>query len=624
MKAPASPKSIRDVAKRLRIWSLKMTTEAGSGHPTTCLSCAEIMAALFFGEMRWDPSRPERNDADLFVLSKGHAAPILYAALYEAGAIRDDPLSLRKFGSALEGHPTPNCPWVRLATGSLGQGLSMACGMAYAKKLDGLSGHVFCLLGDGETAEGSVWEAAHFASHYKLSNLVAIVDVNGLAQSGPPAFGSDPAVYARRFEAFGWKAAVVDGHDLEALSAAFAEARSSDRPFAIAAKTAKGKGVSFLEGKDGWHGKPVPKERLAEALSELGEPGPQEERSASAARCLGDARREGILFPRRGGGRQGGREWAGWEPPYREGQEIATRQAYGEALARLGERLPSVVVLDGDVKNSTYAEIFAKKFPDRYVECYIAEQNMVGAGLGLAAMGKIPFVSSFAVFLTRAFDFIRMAAYSRPPHLVLCGSHTGTSIGEDGPSQMGLEDISMMRSVFGAAVLCPSDAVSADRLVQEAARTNGIVYLRTMRPRTPVIYPAKEKFPVGGSKTLRRSRRDRAAIVACGIAVHEALKAYELLRKKGIFVRVIDAYSIAPLDEKAIRAAAKETGRIIAVEDHCASGGLGEAVAGAVAGVAPVIHLAVREIPRSGRPEELLAAYKINAAAIAAAVRRAR
>ncbi len=605
---PVDDASLRLMAQKLRRHSLTSTSEAGSGHPTTCMSAAEIVSVLFFDEMRWDPADPSGTDADVFVLSKGHAAPLLWAALREAGAIQDDLLTLRRHDSPLEGHPTPSCPWVRVASGSLGQGLSAAAGMAWARKLDHTPARVFALMGDGEAAEGSVYEAAQFASFMKLDNLCAIVDVNRLGQSGPTMYQHDLSVYEARFRAFGWEAEVVDGHDVAALRKAFARARATTgKPFAVLAKTLKGKGVSFVEDKDGWHGKPLKKgEELERALAEIG---PAEISLKVEARRYPSVTRPAV----------GGLEVA---PAYQLGQQVATREAYGSALAQLAKRAPSVVAIDGDTKNSTFSEKFKALAPERFAEGYIAEQNMVGAALGMASEGKVPYASTFACFLTRAYDFIRMAVYSRPAHLVLVGSHAGVSIGEDGPSQMALEDLAMMRALLGATVLYPSDAVSAERLTAEAGRTPGIVYIRTSRPKTPVIYANDERFPVGGSKTVRSSSKDAVTLVGAGVTLHEALAAHERLAQDGVAARVIDLYSLKPVDVATLQKAAAETRGFVTVEDHGLQGGLGEAVAAAVAGRAPVEMLGVSEIPRSGTPAELMRHHGIDAEAIVAAVRR--
>jgi transketolase len=592
---------LAQMAKRLRRLVLRMTTAAGSGHPTSCMSCAEIVAALFFHEMRWDPNDPRARDVDRFVLSKGHAAPILWAVLAEAGAIDEDPLSLRKIDSSLEGHPTPNNPWVRVATGSLGQGLAAANGMAVADRLDSLDARIFCLLGDGECSEGSVWEAAQFSSLQSLGNLVAIVDVNALGQSGYAPYRHDTRVLSRRFESFGWRVREIDGHDLEAILETFDAARKEKGPMAIIARTEKGRGVSFLEGELGWHGKALDEKQLERALEELGEA-------------------EDVLkvTPRRLGEKPSAPTAASpiTVDEYTRGDAVATREGFGNALRKLGAKQPDIVVLDGDVKNSTYTKLFADQIPERFFEGYIAEQNMIGTALGLAVTGKIPFAATFACFLTRASDFVRMASHTRPPHLVICGSHAGVSIGEDGPSQMGLEDLALFRAVLGSTVLYPCDAVSAERLTELAAATPGIVYIRTTRPKTSVIYANDEVFSVGGSKILRRSAQDAVTVVAAGITVREALTAHDTLQNHGIASRVIDAYSVKPLDVASLTQAAQETGLLLVVEDHLAEGGLGEAVAGVVGSLAPVHRLAVMGHPHSGSQTELLLRLGIDHQAI--------
>jgi transketolase len=530
------------------------------------------------------------------VLSKGHAAPILWAALHEAGAITEDLLSLRRIDSTLEGHPTPVNPWVKVATGSLGQGLAAANGMALANRLDGIDARVFCLLGDGECSEGSVWEAAQFAALNRLSNLIAIVDVNGLGQSEAAPYDHDIGTFARRFAAFGWRSTEIDGHDMAAILDALQSAHEGG-PTAIIARTEKGKGVSFLEGASGWHGKPLDREQMTKALAELGEVGSM---PAVESRRIGQ-----ISIPPRS-------VPARIKPDYRIGDRVATRQAFGHALEKLGRSNSAIVALDGDVKNSTGVGAFAAKYPERFFQGYIAEQNMIGTALGLSVSGKIPYAATFACFLTRAYDFIRMAGYSRPPHLVLCGSHAGVSVGEDGPSQMGLEDIAMFRALIDSTVLYPADAVSAERLTEAAAREDGIVYIRTTRPKTPVIYRNDEEFPIGGSKVLRSSARDRSTIVAAGITLHEALTAHDHLAANGVRTRVIDAYSVKPLDTATLSAAARETGAIIVVEDHAIDGGLGDAVAAAVGEIALVRRLGIRELPHSGASEQLLDRYGIS------------
>jgi len=607
--------TLQTAARKLRVHSLRSTAEAGSGHPTSCLSAADLMAALFFHTLRFDPTNPTHPNNDRFVLSKGHAAPVLYAALAEAGAMSVDKLdTLRKFTSDLEGHPTPRLPWVGAATGSLGQGLSVGVGMALnGKYLDKLDYRVYVLLGDGEIAEGAVWEAAAMAAHYRLDNLVGIVDVNGLGQSQRTMYNHDVSVYQARFAAFGWQTIVIDGHDPQAIVAALEQAQTvRERPTMIVARTLKGKGVSFLEDRDGWHGKPLKKgEELEKALREL--PLNGNERSVRIARFLPSPSRSSAMtstalaFP---------------APNYQLGEKVATRTAYGAALAKLGTINPLIVALDGDTKNSTFAEKFMAAHPERYFESYIAEQNMVSAAVGLAACGKIPFVSTFAAFLTRAFDHIRMAAISGVS-IKYAGSHCGVSIGEDGPSQMGLEDIAMMRAIPHSTVLYPSDAVSSERLVAAAAGLKGTTYLRMSRPATPVLYANTEEFPVGGSKVLRSSGNDRLTVVAAGVTLHEALAAYETLKGVGINIRVIDAYSVKPIDAQGLlRAAAQTHNTLVVVEDHYIDGGLGDAVLNAVAthGVA-VYKLAVTDVPRSGKPEELLDAYGISARRIVETVK---
>jgi len=592
------------MARKLRREVIAMTTAAGSGHPTSCMSCADIVAALFFREMRWDPKAPQARNVDSFILSKGHAAPIWWAALHEADAITDDILTLRRLDSNLEGHPTANNPWVRVATGSLGQGLSAANGIALANRLDGIAASVYCLLGDGECSEGSVWEAAQFASLHKLSQVIAIVDMNGLAQTGPAPYGHDGAVFVRRFQSFGWRTIEIDGHDQSDIVYALHHAREAG-PTAIIARTEKGKGVSFLAGALGWHGKALDKKQMEQAFAELGD---ADIRLHVEPRGVGpfEATSQSEAFPR-------------LQMAYQAGEAVATREGYGNALRKLGALIPELVALDGDVSESTRSKLFADAYPERFFECCIAEQNMVGVGLGLAASGKLPFVSTFACFLTRAADFIRMASHSRPHQLVFCGSHAGVSIGEDGPSQMGLEDIAMFRALNASTVLYPCDAVSAERLTEVAARTCGIVYLRTSRPKSPVIYGNDETFPVGGSKTLRSSLADAFTIVAAGVTVHEALAAHASLTNKGIVTRVIDAYSVKPLDTDTLARAARETSAIFVVEDHWVDGGLGDEVAAAVGSLglgAPVYRLAVASEPRSGTGEQLLERYGISRHAI--------
>ena len=609
--------ALRNIANQLRIDSILSTTEAGSGHPTSCMSAAEIMSALFFAEMRYDPKHPKNPDNDRFILSKGHAAPILYAAWAEAGLFpRAELLKLRKVDSDLEGHPTPRLPFVDVATGSLGQGICAAIGTALNARRIGSAYRTYVMLGDGEMAEGSVWEAADLALYHKLDNLCGVVDVNALGQSQHTQFGHDMNAIAARWAGFGWHTLVVDGHDLEALLRAFTGAeRMKERPTMVLARTIKGKGVAAIEGKDGWHGKALKKgEEADKAIAELekqmvpADPlppigGPRSMTRAAAAPDLS------RMAP----------------PAYKMGDLVATREAWGTGLAALGAVDPRVVALDADVKNSTFSDRFEKTHGERFFESFIAEQVMVGAAMGLAARGAIPFPSTFACFLTRASDFIRMAGISAV-NVKLTGSHAGVSIGEDGPSQMALEDLSMMRAVPGSAVLYPCDAVSTERLLVEMSARRGVAYMRTSRPKTPVIYGPEEKFPIGGSKVLRRGANDVATVIGAGVTVFEALKAYDQLKAEGIEIRVIDLYSVQPIDAATLTEAAKAThGVVITVEDHYAAGGLGDAVSEAIAPAGFVVRrLAVREVPRSGQPDELLDRYGISARHVVEAVRSGR
>ncbi len=582
-------KDLALMANKLRIASLTSTTAAGSGHPTSCLSCAEIMSALFFSVMG-----PE----DEFILSKGHAAPILWAAYAEAGFIEAGELeNLRKIGSVLEGHPTARMPLVKIATGSLGQGLSAGVGMALAKRLKGNKGRIYVLLGDGECAEGAIWEAANSASCCGLSSLCAVVDVNRLGQSGPTMHQHDLEQYRKRFEAFGWEALAVDGHNMKEVLAAFEHAGRCQKPCAVIAKTFKGKGVSFLENSEGWHGKPLTPAQLEAALGEIGT--------------------ADVSLPSRITSAPVSHTATGFEPnTYRQGEMVSTREAFGRALVRLGRNDNTVVALDADVMNSTMTEYFFKEFSERAFQNFIAEQHMAGMAVGLSALGFKPFVATFASFLTRAHDFIRMAQYSRS-NIKIAGSHAGISIGPDGPSQMGLEDIPLFLSMPEAFVLYPSDAVSAEHLVDAMAKHTGISYLRLTRDKTPVIYNGTETFPPGGLKVLRQDDRDRVLIVAAGITVHEALKAHEMAQERGIRTRVIDLYSIKPFDREVLAGHAREClGNVIVVEDHYCSA-IGDLVSAAVGSVC---CLCVKEIPRSGRREELLERYGIDAPAIVSAV----
>lgn len=602
----ATPSQLRDIALRLRIHSLEMTTAAGSGHPSSCMSMAEISSVLFFHEMKYDPKDRNNFGNDEFVLSKGHAAPILYAAWAEAGILPLKRLNtLRKISSDLEGHPTPLLPWVKAATGSLGQGICVAVGMAMAMRIGGSPGRVYCVLGDGECAEGSVWEAANTAAHHNVSNLVAVIDVNRLGQNGETIHAHDAEAYVKKFKAFGWGAVAVDGHDVEQLMNAFSWARKSNRPVAVIARTIKGKGVGFIEGRPDWHGRALTQQELALAFKEIGQmPSVDSKKLVKTAPKM---KAERVAFK-------------GKLTPNKYAKPSATRDGYGHALVKLGGMSESIVAVDAEVRNSTRAEWFFKEHPDRGFDCYIAEQAMVGVAMGMAAKGFIPFAASFSAFLSRAYDFIRMAGLSGL-NVKFCGSHSGVSVGEDGPSQMGLEDLSMFRAVPWCIVLYPSDAVSAEKCTELLARAKGIGYIRTARMATPILYDASEKFEIGGSKVLCKSRKDKVTVVATGVCVHEALAAHLELEKKGINVRVVDAYSVQPLDVKTLREAAKATkGRMIVVEDHYAAGGLGEAVATALSGVALVTHLCVREYPRSGKAEGLIEKYGIGRRRIIEAV----
>jgi len=607
----ASPEvltALQNKATQLRIESVRATSEAGSGHPSSCCSAADIVAALFFSVMRYDPKNPKAPNSDRFVLSKGHAAPLLYAAWAEAGLFpKSDLLKLRTLTSDLEGHPTPRLSFVDMATGSLGQGLPVGIGIALnAKFVDKLDHRTYVLMGDGESVEGSVWEAAEVARHHGLDSLCAIVDVNRLGQSDPTMLQHDMEAYRSRWSGFGWHAIVVDGHDMSALVKGFQEAASTKgRPTVLLAKTFKGRGISFMENHPSWHGKPVPKgEETQKAIDELTKQLKPNSISISVQKPVSSAPGSTAVT-------------ALAPPPYKLGDSAATREAFGVALEALGGVNPLVVGLDADVKNSTYTDKFGKKFPNRFFENFIAEQNMLGAAAGLAACGKIPFVATFAAFFTRAYDFIRMAAISGS-NIKLVGTHVGVSIGEDGPSQMGLEDIAMMAAQPGIVVLYPSDGTSTYRLVEVAANHKGMVYLRAGRPKAPILYGPEERFQIGGSKVLRQSAADALTIVAAGVTLFEALKAHDQLKAAGIAVRVVDLYSISPIDRATLMDCARAThGRILTVEDHYAHGGLGDAVLSAVGTEGIQVHkLAVRTIPHSGKPEELVDHFGIGARSI--------
>ncbi len=619
----SDPQRIAELGSQLRVDSIRCTTAAESGHATSSLSAADLMAVLLAKYLKYDWDHPGNPNNDRLIFSKGHASPLLYAMYKAAGVITDEELlSLRRFGSRLEGHPKPltgdghgaprGLPWVDVATGSLGQGLPIGVGMALSGKyIDKLPFDVWVLLGDSEVAEGSIWEAFDKAGHYKLSNLIAILDMNRLGQRGPTELGWDAPVYAARARAFGWHAIEIDGHDIAAIGAAYGEALAqTEKPTCLIAKTVKGSGVSLVANKEGWHGKALSPDQATEAIKELG----------GARHITVPVATPAHLQPATLPTAQPLKL-----PVYKVGTEEATRRAFGDALVAVGANRPDLVVLDGEVSNSTFAEEFNKAYPGRFFEMYIAEQQLVCAALGLSVLRKIAFAATFAAFLTRAFDQIRMAAVSNGS-IRLCGSHGGVSIGEDGPSQMALEDLAMMRAVLGSTVLYPCDANQTAHLVNAMAELSGITYLRTTRAKTPVIYAPDEVFPIGGSRVVRHSDVDRVAIIAAGITLHESLRAYEQLKSEGIRARVIDAYSIKPIDKESLRQAAQVTGgRLVVVEDHWPEGGLGDAVldafAGARASGLTVVKLAVRSMPTSGTPAELLNAAGIDAEHIAQAVR---
>ncbi|MCX4570190.1 transketolase [Streptomyces viridodiastaticus] len=601
---------LAELGQQLRVDSVRAAAAAGSGHPTSSMSAADLMAVLFAHHLRYDFERPDHPANDRFVLSKGHASPLMYATYKAAGVIGDEELlTFRENGSRMEGHPTPRkLPWVETATGSLGQGLPVGVGIALAgKRLDHTDHRVWVLCGDSELAEGSVWEAAEQAAYENLDNLTAIVDVNRLGQRGPTRHGHDLDAYARRFQAFGWHTVEVDGHDVDAVDRAYGEALSTrGQPTAILARTLKGKGVESVQDREGLHGKPLPE--AEDAIAELG-----------GRRDL----RITVQAPPADGGTPARRITTPELPRWERGEDVATRDAFGEALAALGSARDDVVALDGEVGDSTRLEFFAKEHPERYVECYIAEQQMVAEAVGFAARGWLPFASTFAAFLTRAHDFVRMASVSGSG-LNLVGSHAGVAIGQDGPSQMGLEDLAMMRAVHGSTVLYPCDANQTARLVAAMAGLEGIRYLRTSRGGSPVIYGPDEEFPVGGSKVLRSSGQDRLTLVAAGVTVPEALAAADALADAGIAVRVVDLYSVKPVDVETLRTAAEETGCLMTVEDHHPEGGLGDAVAEAFGDGRPVprlVRLAVRNMPGSASPAEQLHAAGIDADSIATACR---
>ena len=611
--------NLEKLARLIRYYCLLMTTTAGSGHLTSSLSATDIMTTLFFGGfLRFDPKNPDFPQNDRVIFSKGHASPLFYALWAAAGVISEkELLTYRKFGSSLEGHPSKEFRFTEAPTGSLGQGLSIGLGMALNGIIEGLPYKTYVLLGDSEMSEGSVWEALQIAPHYKLNNLVGIIDVNRLGQVGETMLGWDVSSYKKRISSFGWEAIVIDGHNFHEISEALSRANSShDQPVMIIAKTIKGKGIDFLENKDNFHGKALPQSKIGEATSSLGEidfgargmiskPPSLKTAKTSTPRIRISRVAQWRLFNIKSNVAQS-----------QDKELFSTRKAYGEALVSLVSDFPALVALDGEVSNSTYSMILKEKYPERFFEMYIAEQNMVGTALGLALRGKLPFVSTFSAFFSRAHDQLRMAAYTGAD-IKFIGSHAGVSIGEDGASQMGLEDIGMFRSLYGSVVLYPSDAVSAQRLTEKAASHTGIVYMRTTRMDTPVIYDYKEEFRIGGSKTIKSSKKDKITVVGAGITLHEALKAYDALEKENIKIRVIDLYSIKPLDCATLERAADETQALIVAEDHYPEGGICEAVRSClVHWKIPIYSLAVNKMPRSGLPSELLRYEEIDSEAI--------
>ena len=609
-----------ELAAQLRVDSVRSSTSAGSGHPTSSMSAADLLAVLIGRHLRYDWANPRSDANDHLIFSKGHASPLLYSIYKAVGVVSDEELmtGYRRLGSRLEGHPTPVLPWVDVATGSLGQGLPDGVGVALAGKyLDRLPYRVWVLCGDSEMAEGSIWEAIDKASYYQLSNLIAIVDVNRLGQRGPTELQWDLEAYARRAEAFGARVLTIDGHDLTEIDHALATAgdTSGHQPTAVLARTIKGRGFSEVEDQNGWHGRPFPADMANRAIAELGDerhltirgprPSPAPKPPAAAA--------------------TGGAGAAGPAATYSIGDQVATRKAYGDALVDLGAENPRVVALDGEVSNSTHADEFAKAYPGRYFEMFIAEQQLVAAAVGLSVRHYVPFASTFAAFFTRAYDFIRMAAISQA-NVRLSGSHSGVEIGADGPSQMALEDLAMMRAVHGSTVLYPSDATSTAALVHAMADRAGVSYLRTTRGSYPVLYGGTETFPIGGSKVLRSSQRDVVTLIGAGVTLHACLAAADRLAADDIHARVIDLYSVKPIDtETLVAAAAVTNGRLIVAEDHHPEGGLGSAVTDALLEAGPqklwVTHLAVREMPGSGTGDELLAAAGVDAPHIESAAR---
>ena len=611
-KAP-SISDLKEKAKLVRKWCMISTTEAGSGHPTSCLSAADITTVLFDHYFTYDLSNPLNLYNDHFVLSKGHAAPLLYTLFGIAGAYPLEELkTLRKFGSRFEGHPVPKYKYADAATGSLGQGLSVGAGLALVAKREGYGTKTYVLTGDGELAEGQIWEAANFAAHEKLDNLVAILDINRLGQSQETMFGHHIDEYIKKFQAFDFEVIEIDGHNYGEIERALqATQKPAGKPFAIIAKTFKGHPISFLENKDGWHGKALKKDELEKALKEL-------------APINDDLRfelkkRAQVKLPRKSGATPA------TIGNFDVGKEYATREVFGDVLAKLGDANNEIYALDGDVMNSTFTQTFKKAHEDRFVECYIAEQNMVSVAAGLSRMGKTPFVATFAAFLTRSADQIRMARVSEA-NIKFVGSHVGVSIGEDGPSQMGLEDISLFGTLPGTVVLQPCDAVSTAKLVPEMITHDGFAYMRTLRPKTALLYKNEENFSIGGSKILRQSGNDVVTVAATGITVFEALKAADELQKQNISIRVVDCYSIHPVDGDTLKKCLTETKQkiVITVEDHFEHGGFGDFVMKTLSDQqGQVIKMAVQKISQSGTMEELLSDAGIDATHIVQKVKTA-
>jgi transketolase len=598
----------RQLGQQLRVDSIRSSTAAGSGHPTSSMSAADLIAVLIARYLQYDWNKPKDPNNDHLIYSKGHASPLCYAMFKAVGAITDaEMMTFRKFGSRMQGHPTPAIPWVDVATGSLGQGLPISVGVALAgKNLDKASIHVWTLCGDSELAEGSIWEALDKAGHYQLSNLTAILDINRLGQRGETEYGWNLDTYRRRVEAFGCFPIVIDGHDVAAIDRAYGTALSSTgKPTVIIAKTIKGKGFSEIENKEGWHGKPLPPDMAERAIKELGGLRNLKVKTAKPEASPRAAKRPEAVVNL---------------PTYTKDDKVATRKAYGDALVAIGA-MPDVVAMDAEVSNSTHADEFKNAYPDRFFEIWIAEQQLVAVAVGMSVRGYKPFASTFAAFFSRAYDFIRMAGISQA-NIRLAGSHAGTEIGQDGPSQMALEDLASLRAVHSSTVLYPCDPNQTAKLVKVMAETDGIVYLRTTRGAYPTIYGPNEAFKVGGSKVLRQSAKDRVTLIGAGVTLHACLAAADTLAKQKIPARVIDLYSVKPVDVKTLKEAARVTkGRFVVVEDHYPEGGLGAAVMEALAADVPprVAHLAVRDLPTSGKPEELMNAAGITAKHVVAA-----